>query len=386
MQTTPTVIKAPTPPLSPRLAGNLQGPDAPSKLSLGGCEALAVSSAASINTLEDQLSALQAQKDSFAKGSEALKLLDGFRPLKNLTPQQKTQLATLINDSILPLCKKGFIRRDALGGFERFKAYIQEEHLSPTIPNFWNVPAERVIAIRFSQVLKQDPNLPLYQLNDIVTLLADHVNSPFPADFLRFTESYLLEPSLYSDDNGRPLLHYFLHHFVEKAAEYRHSIHLKIYNPVTEGHELCLNLLLNAKHLACCLELYSDACPSSPPLDEDYQRLLQKGLCYLIDCNNRLWTLLYQGFYDVDAFIYTLSTQLEFAGLLTQDLLMSSDEELQLMARRISLDAHNIRSGVIHKLTTLANAFRFGIPPLKPEMKNEAVAASIENYLNTHKS
>jgi hypothetical protein len=380
MQVTSSVLKAPTPPLSPRPPQNVPASQDPVKPPLEDCKSLSPASSPTIDTLEQKLLALKKSKDSFSKGSEGLELLSGFKKSAKLNAQQNEQIHQLINDIIIPLFKKGFIQRSFLKEFEEFKKSISQGHLDPIIRNLFNPSEDDFIASIFCKILRQEAT-PIYDLNGIVTLLADHINKPFLADYIRFIESYLLEPSLYNHNNSRPLLYQFLHHFVERAAEYHKVCRINPYNPNWPTDELCLNLSLNAKHLACCLELYSDDRPQGPALDDEYKLLLQKALIYLIESNNTLWNLVQHGIYHIDSLVYTLITQLEFVHAFNPEAIQAKDEEFILISSNI--DATHIKEGVKSKLKILALAFRFGIPPLKAEMKDEAVAKSIEDYLKT---
>ncbi len=348
---------------------------------LESCETLSSPPSQAIDTLKQKLLALKENKDSFSKGAEALELLSAFKKPAKPYAQQNNQISQLINEILIPLCKKGFIQKASLKDLEKFKNSISQEHLDPMVRNLFNPSEADLIAMDFSKILKQEEELPTYDLIAIVTLLADHINKAFSADYLRFIESYLLEPTLYHYDNGRPLLHYFLNNFVEKAAEDHKICRINPYNPNWPTDKLCLRLSLNAKHLGFCLELYSDDRPKGPALDNDFQLLLQKGLLYLIESNNTLWNLLQHGIYHIDSLVYTLSTQLEFAHLFNPADIQKKDEEFILISTDI--DPTHIKEGAKSKLNILALAFRFGIPPLKAEMKNEAVAAQIEAYLKT---
>lgn len=380
MQATSSVLKAPTPPVSPRPPHNVPASQDPAKPPLEDCETLSPASSQTMDTVEQKLLALKESKDSFSKGAKGLELLSDFKKSAKLNAQQNDQLNRLMNTILIPLCKKGFIQRASLKDFESFQKHIKEEHLDPMIRNLFNPTEEDFVAINFSKILRQEQTL-IYDLNDIVTLLADHIHKPFSGDYIRFIESCLLDPSLKTDNNPRPLLYQFLHHFVERAAEYHKVCRINPYNPNWPTDELCLNLSLNAKHLAFCLELYSDDRPQGPALDDDYNLLLQKGLVYLIESNNTLWTLVQHGIYHIDSFVHTLSIQLEFAHVFNPEAIQAKDEEFILISSNI--DATHIKEGVKSKLNILALAFRFGIPPLKLEMKNETVADQIEAYLET---
>lgn len=325
------------------------------------------------SSLQAYFAKLHTMPDNFQKAKLLLEQLKPFQAPTPLEPERELFLHTLLNTLVIPLCKKGLIPIKVLKPYEHLFRYIEAEHTSPQVENLIHPSSEERIHSLTAGLLKKE-NLQLsYDEVGILELLHQHIHYPYSADYLRFIETNLIDPDSATQLGPRPIVYQFLHHFIAKAVK----------DPNATADENCLYFSLLAKNLACCLEVYSDASPFgtySLAHQLKLDTLLHNAVHTLHRCNQELWILVYQGVYDMDSFVYTLTTVLDFVHLFNNAYIETPPEDLFS-----PLDTHcnrlSLVSETIQKLNTLVLAFRFGIPPLKPEMKNEAVAQHIEDFI-----
>ncbi len=318
------------------------------------------------------LAKLHNMPDNFQKAQTLLEQLKPFQTPRPLAPEAECFLKDLLNGFVIPLFKKGLIPIKALQPYEHLLGYIEEKHTHPQVENLINPTNEERIDSLTASLLKRETPV-IYDEMGVLALLDQHIYAPYSVDYLRFIETNLINPGSTEKLGPRPIVYQFLHHFIPKAVK----------DPNATAQDNCLYFSLLAKNLASCLEVYSGASPFetyTPEYQRKLDHLLHNAVHTLHRCNQELWILARQGAYDMNSFVYALTTVLDFYNLFKDDYISKPPEDLA-SPFDIHCNQATMVEETIQKLDMLVLAFRFGIPPLQPEMKNEAVAQQIEDFI-----
>ncbi len=330
------------------------------------------------SSLQTSLEKFHNMPDNFQKAKILLEQLKPFQTPASLEPEAERFLKTLLNAFVIPLCKKGLIPIKALKPYEHLLGYIEEEHTHPKVENLINPTSEERIDSLTAGLLKRETSQLSYDEEGVLALLHQHIYTPYSVDYLRFIETNLIAPGSAEKLGPRPIVYQFLHHFIPKAVK----------DPDARAQDNCLYFSLLAKNLASCLEVYSGASPFETYTPENQlklDQLLHHAVHTLYRCNQELWIFVYQGIYDMDNLVYTLTTILDFHDLFKDDYVSKPPEDLA-SPLGIHFNQATLVNETIQKLNMLVLAFRFGISPLRSEMKNEAVAQQIEDFINNFRA
>ncbi len=325
------------------------------------------------SSLQTYLAKLHKMPDNFEKAKTLLEQLKPFQIPTPLESEAELFLKTLLNTLVLPLCKKGLIPIKALKAYEHLFGYLEEEHINPKVANLINPTSEERIDSLIAALLKKEI-LPSYDEMGVLALLDQHIYAPCSVDYLRFIETNLIVQDSEAQLGPRPIVYQFLHHFIPKAVK----------DPNARAQDNCLYFSLLAKNLAVCLEVYSGSSPFETYTPENQlklDQLLHNAVHTLHRCNQELWIFVLQGIYDMDSFVYALTAVLDFSYLFKDEYIQNPPPDLA-SPFDIHFNRATLINETIQKLNMLVPAFRFGIPPLQPEMKNEAVAQQIEDFIN----